>query len=242
MKIGVEVGKPKVSYRETITRKVEDVRGLFKKQTGGRGQYGDCVITLEPYTAAQAAEEELDYTDQIAFENAIVGGVIPKEFIPSVEYGVRQTATTGVKFGYPMINIKVSLTYGSYHDVDSSQVAFEQAGRIALQEAAAQAGPVLLEPIMKVVVTVPNEYLGNITGDISSRRGMILDTEDRDPVKLITAEIPLSELFGYTTDLRGMSQGRASASMEFLEYRAMPRNLQDAMVGEKEKAAKGGKK
>ena len=240
MKIGVEVGKPKVSYREAITKKVSDVRGLFKKQTGGRGQFGDCVITIEPFTAEQAKAEELDFTDNIAFENAIVGGVIPKEFIPSIEYGVRQTAVSGVKFGYPLINVKITLTYGSYHDVDSSQVAFEQAGRIAVQEAVDRAGPQLLEPIMKVVVTVPNDYLGNITGDISSRRGMIIDTEDRGVVKLVTAEIPLSELFGYTTAIRGMSQGRASASMEFLEYRQMPANLQKELA--EGKAGEKGKK
>ncbi len=229
MKINVNVGKPKVSYREAITKKVSDVRGLFKKQTGGRGQFGDCMITLEPCTPEQAAAEELEMEDGVVFVNAIVGGVIPKEFIPSVEYGVRQAAKTGVYAGYPLINIKVTLTYGSYHDVDSSQVAFEQAGRIALQEAVAKAGPTLLEPIMKVVITVPNDYVGNVTGDVSSRRGMILDTEDRDPVKLITSEIPLEELFGYTTSLRGMSQGRASNTMEFLEYRPMPANLVKAI-------------
>jgi len=245
MKVNVETGKPKVSFREAISKKVEDVRGLFKKQSGGRGQFGDCVITLEPFTAEQAEAEELDFTDNIAFENAIVGGVIPKEFIPAVEYGVRQTAVTGVKFGYPLINIKATLTYGSYHDVDSSQVAFEQAGRLALLEAVERAGPQLLEPIMKVVVTVPNDYLGNVTGDISSRRGMILDTEDRDPVKMVTCEIPLSELFGYTTSLRGMSQGRASATMEFLEYRPLPAGLQKEILEEQQgggKEAAGGKK
>ncbi|MFA6044792.1 MAG: elongation factor G [Phycisphaerales bacterium] len=241
MKIGVEVGKPKVSYREAITKKVEDVRGLFKKQSGGRGQFGDCVISLEPFSAAQAEAEELDFDDSIAFENGVVGGVIPKEFIPSVEYGIRQTAITGVKFGYPLINIKATLTYGSYHDVDSSQIAFEQAGRLALLEAVERAGPVLLEPIMKVVITVPNEYLGNVTGDVSSRRGMIIDTDDRGVVKLVNCEIPLSELFGYTTSLRGMSQGRASATMEFLEYRQMPRSQQEEMLGEKNKE-KAGKK
>ncbi|MFZ4574326.1 MAG: elongation factor G [Phycisphaerales bacterium] len=238
MKIGVTVGKPKVSYREAISKKVEDVRGLFKKQSGGRGQFGDCVISLEPFSAEQAAAEELDFEDNIAFENGVVGGVIPKEFIPSIEYGVRTTAKTGVKFGYPLINAKITLTYGSYHDVDSSQIAFEQAGRLALLEAAERAGPVLLEPIMKVVVTVPNDYLGNITADISSRRGMIIDTEDRDPVKLVTCEVPLSEMFGYTTSLRGMSQGRASSTMEFLEYRPMPRSLQEQVV----EAQSGGKK
>jgi elongation factor G len=242
MKINVETGKPKVSYREAISRKVEDVRGLFKKQSGGRGQFGDCVITLEPFTAAQAEADELDFSDNIAFENDVVGGVIPKEFIPSIEYGVRETAKSGVKFGYPLINAKITLTYGSYHDVDSSQVAFEQAGRLALLEAAERAGPQLLEPIMKVVVTVPNDYLGNITGDISSRRGMIIDTEDRDPVKMVTSEIPLSELFGYTTSLRGMSQGRASATMEFVEYRAMPASIQREMMEEKSKGEKAGKK
>ncbi len=241
MKINVNVGKPKVSYREAIQRKVEDIRGLFKKQTGGRGQFGDCVITLEPFTAEQAAAEELDFTDNIAFENGIVGGVIPKEFIPSVEYGVRQTAITGVKFGYPLINIKVTLTYGSYHDVDSSQVAFEQAGRLALLEACERAQPVLLEPIMKVVVTVPNDYLGNVTGDMMSRRGMIIDTEDRDPVKLVTCEVPLSEMFGYTTSLRGMSQGRASSTMEFLEYRPMPAGVMKQIL-EEQQGGKGGKK
>jgi elongation factor G len=242
MKINVNVGKPKVSYREAIQRKVEDVRGLFKKQSGGRGQFGDCVISLEPYTAEQAAEDEIDFTDNIAFENDVVGGVIPKEFIPSIEYGVRQTAVTGVKFGFPLINIKVTLTYGSYHDVDSSQVAFEQAGRIALQEAVERAHPVLLEPIMKVVVTVPNDYLGNVTGDMMSRRGMIIDTEDRDPVKMVTCEVPLSEMFGYTTSLRGMSQGRASNTMEFLEYRPMPASLMKQILEEQQGGKAGAKK
>ncbi len=225
MKINVDVGKPKVSYRETVTKKVEWVRGLFKKQTGGRGQFGDCQIHLEPYSAARAEEEELDYTDLIAFENKIVGGSIPKEFVPSVEYGARQTAVSGAKYGYPMINVKITLVDGSYHAVDSSQIAFEQAGRIAIQEAAERAGCVLLEPIMKVVVTVPNDYLGNVTGDMASRRGMIIDTEDRGVVKLLTCEVPLAEMFGYTTSLRGMSQGRASNTMEFLEYRPMPMSL-----------------
>ncbi len=232
MKINVNVGKPKVSYREAITKTVTDVRGLFKKQTGGRGKFGDAVISLEPFTAQQAAEAELDFEDGVAFENAVVGGVIPKEFIPSVEYGVRQAAKSGVFAGYQLINIKVTLTYGSYHDVDSDQLSFEQAGRIALQEAVARAGATLLEPIMKVVVTVPNDYLGNITGDINSRRGMIIDTDDRGVVKLVTAEIPLEQLFGYTTAIRGMSQGRASATMEFLEYRQMPANLVKAIKEE----------
>ena len=241
MKINVNVGKPKVSYREAISRKVEDVRGLFRKQTGGRGKFGDCTISLEPFTAAQAEEAELDFTDMVAFENDVVGGSIPKEFIPSIEYGVRETAKSGVFAGFPLINIKVTLTEGSYHAVDSDQLSFEQAGRIALQEAGPRANPTLLEPIMKVVVTVPNDYLGNVTGDMMSRRGMIIDTEDRDPVKMVTCEVPLSEMFGYTTSLRGMSQGRASNTMEFLEYRPMPANLVKQIKEGEEKGGPGKK-
>jgi elongation factor G len=175
MKINVEVGKPKVSYRETITRRAEYVRGLHKKQSGGRGQFGDVIIHLEPYTAEQAAEDGIDFVDGVAVENKIVGGAIPKEFIKPCIDGIRETAKTGVKFGYQLINVKATIVDGSYHDVDSSQVAFELAARLALIAAAEQAGAVLLEPIMKVVVTVPDEYLGNITGDISSRRGMIVN-------------------------------------------------------------------
>ena len=230
MKVGVEVGKPRVSYREAIQGSAQNVRGVFKKQTGGRGQFGDCTINLEPFTKEQAEEAGLDFTNSIAFENKVVGGSIPKEFIPSVEAGVRQTAVSGVSAPFPLINIKATLVDGSYHDVDSSQVAFEQAGRLALREAVAKARSVLLEPIMKVVVTTPEEYLGNITGDISSRRGLISNTEDRGIVKIISSEIPLSELFGYTTTIRGLSQGRAANSMEFLEYRAMPGNLQKEVL------------
>jgi elongation factor G len=230
MKVNVEVGKPQVSYREAISRKVEDVRGLFKKQTGGRGQFGDCTINLEPYSAAQAENDELDFSDSIAFENAVVGGSVPKEFIPSIEYGARQAAIAGVTAGFPLINIKITLTEGKYHPVDSSQVAFEQAGRLALQEAVAAAGPILLEPIMKVVITVPEDYFGAVTGDISSRRGMIVEQEDRGNAKIVTCEVPLSEMFGYVGTLRSLTQGRGTNSMEFLEYRPMPRNLQEEVV------------
>ena len=230
MKIGVEVGKPRVSYREAIKGPADGCRGLFKKQSGGRGQFGDCTINIEPYTTEQAEEDGLDFTDNVAFVNGIVGGSIPKEFIPSVEVGVRNTAKSGVSAPFPLINIKVTLTDGKYHDVDSSQVAFEQAGRLALREAVSKAGSILLEPIMKVVIVTPEDYLGNVTGDISSRRGMILDTEDKGIIKEITADVPLSEMFGYTTDLRGMSQGRAANSMEFKEYREMPRNLQQEVI------------
>ena len=230
MKVNVDVGKPRVSYREAITKKAEYVRGKFVKQTGGRGQFGDCTIHLEPFTAEEAKEAELDFTDNFAFENKIAQGRIPKEFIPSVEYGARQAALSGVLAGYQLINLKVTLVDGSYHPVDSSQVAFEQAGRLALHEACAKAGMTLLEPIMKVVITVPDEYFGNITGDVSSRRGLIVDTEERGNVRIVTTEVPLSELFGYTTSIRSMSQGRASASMEPLAYRPLPPNMAKEVI------------
>lgn len=225
MKVGVDVGKPRVSYREAIQGPANDVRGKFVKQSGGRGQYGDVTINLEQFTEAQAEAEGLKFTESVAFENKIVGGSVPKEYIPSVEAGVRQTALSGVTAGYPLINIKVTLIDGSSHQVDSSQIAFEQAGRLALRQAVAKAGSVLLEPVMKVTITTPEDYLGSVTGDVSSRRGMIMDTADRSNTKIITCEVPLSEMFGYTTILRGLSQGRASSTMEFLAYRQMPANL-----------------
>jgi elongation factor G len=230
MKINVEVGRPRVSYRETITGSAKEVRGRFVKQTGGRGQFGDCTVSIEPYTAEQAEEDGLKFTENVAFENKIVGGSIPKEYIPSVEYGVRQTALGGVMAGYQLINIKVSLTDGSYHPVDSSQVAFEQAGRLALNEACRKAGMTLLEPIMKVVVITPEDYFGSVTGDLSSRRGMVVGTEERGNTKVITAEVPLSEMFGYVTTLRSLTQGRANSSMEPLTYRPLPPNLAKEVV------------
>lgn len=229
-KINVEVGKPQVSYRESITGTANTVRGKFVKQTGGRGQFGDVTINLEPYTAEQAAEEGLDFKDSVAFENKIVGGAVPKEFIPSIEAGIRATAKSGVLIGFPLINIKATLVDGSYHPVDSSQVAFEQAARLALTDACSKAKVTLLEPIMKVTITTPDEYFGNVTGDLSGRRGMIVNTEKRGNAQIITAEVPLSEMFGYTTTLRSMSQGRATSSMEPLEYRPMPANLVKEVV------------
>jgi elongation factor G len=230
MKIGVNVGKPRVAYRETITGRAEKVRGLFKKQTGGRGQFGDAVVNVSPMTKEEAEGEELVMKDGVVFVDAIAGGVIPREFIPSVEYGARQAAASGILGGYPVINVKVELVYGSYHDVDSSQIAFEQAGALAFREACTKAGLALLEPIMKLVVTTPDEFFGNVSGDIASRRGQIVDSEMRGVVRLVTAEVPLSELFGYTTSLRSMSQGRASSSMEPLTYRIMPDRLKDEVL------------
>ena len=232
MKVGVTVGKPRVSYRETIQQTAEKVRGLFKKQTGGRGQFGDAVITVSPYTAEQAEADDVKMKNNIAFVDGIVGGVIPREYIPSVEVGVRQAASSGVIGGYPLINVKVELTYGSYHDVDSSQVAFEQAGALAFRQAVMKAGPALLEPIMRLTVTTPDEYFGTVSGDISSRRGHIVDSELRGVVRIITAEVPLQQMFGYTTVLRSMTQGRATSSMEPAEYRIMPDRLKDEVLAE----------
>jgi elongation factor G len=230
MKINVTVGKPRVSYRETISGAANDVRGLFKKQTGGRGQFGDAVVNVMPFTKEQAEADGLKMVDGICFVDKITGGVIPREYIPSVEYGARQAAASGVLGGYPMINVKVELVFGSYHDVDSSQVAFEQAGALAFRQACTKAGLALLEPIMKLTVTTPDEFFGNVSGDIASRRGQINDSEMRGNVRIISAEVPLSELFGYTTTLRSMTQGRATSTMEPLEYRIMPDRLKDAVL------------
>ncbi len=229
MKIGVNVGRPRVAYRETVQQKAE-ARGTHKKQTGGRGQFGDAVITLEPFTAAQAEEAGLHFKDHFAFENKIVGGAIPREFIPSVEAGCRAAARSGVLAGYPLINVKVTLIDGSFHEVDSSQIAFEQAGVLAFREASRKAKLQLLEPVMKVIVTTPEDFLGNVTGDLNRRRGMIVDTQQRGNTRVVVAEAPLAEMFGYSTTLRGMSQGRAAYSMEPLDYRPVPENVARAIL------------
>jgi len=230
MKIGVKVGKPRVSYRETITGTAEKIRGLFKKQSGGRGQYGDAVVSVSPITPEEAEAQELEMENGVVFVDGISQGVIPREFIPSVEYGVRQAAASGILGGYPVQNVRCELVYGSYHDVDSSQIAFEQAGALAFREACTRAGLALLEPIMKVVVVTPDEYFGSVSGDLASRRGNIIDSELRTVVRIITAEVPLSEMFGYTTTLRGMTQGRATSTMEPATYRVMPDRLRDEVL------------
>jgi elongation factor G len=229
MKINVTVGQPRVAYRETITKKAE-AKGVHKKQTGGRGQFGDCTITVEPYTAEQAEADGLKFVDGMAFENKVIGGAIPREYIPSVEAGCRSTFMSGVLAGYPMVNVKVTLLDGSYHDVDSSQVAFEQAGILAFREACRKANLVLLEPIMKVDVTTPDEFFGSVTGDLNRRRSLITDQEQRGTTRIVTGEAPLSEMFGYATELRGMTQGRASYSMEPLAYREVPSNIAKAVL------------
>jgi len=225
LKIGVNVGTPRVSYRETITGVAENVRGKFIKQSGGRGQFGDVVMNVRPMTLAEAEEQELVMKNGVVFIDNISHGAIPREYVPSVQHGVRNASSSGILGGYPMVNICCELVDGSYHEVDSSQVAFEQAGALGFREACTKAGLALLEPIMKVIITTPDEFFGPVSGDLASRRGQINDSELRGIVRIITAEVPLSEMFGYTTVLRGMTQGRASSTMEPSEYRLMPESL-----------------
>ncbi|MGC8624829.1 MAG: elongation factor G [Phycisphaerae bacterium] len=225
MKVDVTVGKPKVAYKETITKTAE-AQGKHIKQSGGRGQYGDCWIKLEPYVPV----EDDDSEDSLLFINDIKGGSIPREYIPSVEYGVRQAAKSGVLGGFPMLNMKVVLFDGSYHDVDSSQIAFEQAGILAMQAACKKAGPVLLEPIMKLQVTTPIEFAGPVQGDISSRRAMIENTENRGNTQVIDATVPLANMFGYSTILRSLTQGRANYTMEPHSYAQVPNHVKDEVL------------
>ncbi|MFT4101830.1 MAG: elongation factor G [Burkholderiaceae bacterium] len=221
---GVEasVGKPQVAYRETIRKKVTDIEGKFIKQSGGRGQYGHVVITVEP---GEDAEKNFEFVD------AIKGGVVPREFIPAVEKGIEETLPAGVLAGYPVVNVKVTLTFGSYHDVDSNENAFKQAGSMAFKDGMRKANPVLLEPMMSVEVETPEDYAGTVMGDLSSRRGMVQGMEDMvGGGKAIRAEVPLSEMFGYATTLRSLTQGRATYTMEFKQYAEAPKNVADAII------------
>ncbi|SFZ75977.1 elongation factor G [Chitinimonas taiwanensis] len=223
---GVEanVGAPQVAYRETITKIATDVEGKHAKQSGGKGQYGHCVITVEPSGEGKGYQ----------FIDEIKGGTIPREFIPSVDKGIQNTLKSGVLAGFPVVDVKVRLTFGSYHDVDSSQIAFELAGSLAFKEAMRRAGPVILEPMMAVEIETPEDYMGDIMGDISSRRGMLQGMDDNPAGgKMIKAEVPLSEMFGYSTTLRSMSQGRATYSMEFKHYSEAPRNVAEAIINKK---------
>ena len=219
-KVEANVGKPQVAYRETIRKVVDRAEGKFVRQSGGRGQYGHVVLRLEPAEAGSGFH----------FENAIVGGVIPKEFIPAVEKGVEEQLQNGVLAGYPMLDIKATLHDGSYHDVDSSEVAFKVAGSMALREGASHADPVLLEPVMKVEVVTPDEFLGPVNGDLSRRRGVLEGTDDSPSGVIIRAEVPLSEMFGYATDLRSATQGRATYTMEFSRYAEAPQSVTDTIV------------
>jgi elongation factor G len=217
--VDANVGRPQVAYRETVREQVNKVEGRFVRQTGGRGQYGHVVINLEP-----APEEGFD------FINKIKGGVIPTEFIPAVEQGIEEALGSGVKAGYPMVDVRVELIDGSYHDVDSSEMAFKIAGSIAVQEAARRAKPVLLEPVMAVEVVTPEEFLGDVIGDLSRRRGKVQGQEPRGNAVAIHAFVPLGEMFGYATDVRSSTQGRATYTMQFERYEEVPANIAEQIV------------
>ncbi|PMS34630.1 translation elongation factor 2 (EF-2/EF-G) [Trinickia symbiotica] len=225
---GVEatVGKPQVAYRETIRATATDVEGKFVKQSGGRGQYGHAVITLEPHEQGKGYE----------FLDEIKGGVIPREYIPAVDKGIQETLKSGVLAGFPVVDVKVHLTFGSYHDVDSNENAFRMAGSMAFKEAMRRASPVLLEPMMAVEVETPEDYMGNVMGDLSGRRGIVQGMEDMvGGGKIVRAEVPLSEMFGYSTSLRSLTQGRATYTMEFKHYAEAPRNVAEAIISAKTK-------
>ncbi|HQS31111.1 MAG: elongation factor G [Polaromonas sp. 39-63-203] len=225
---GVEanVGKPQVAYRETIRKTIEDAEGKFVRQSGGKGQYGHVVLKIEPNEPGKGIE----------FVDAIKGGVVPREYIPAVEKGINEAVTAGVLAGYPVVDVKVTLHFGSYHDVDSNELAFKMAAIFGFKEGCRKASPVILEPMMAVEVETPEDYAGNVMGDLSSRRGMVQGMEDMvGGGKAIKAEVPLSEMFGYSTTLRSMSQGRATYSMEFKHYSEAPRNVSEAIMAARAK-------
>jgi elongation factor G len=217
--VEANVGKPQVAYRETIRKAVKQ-EGKFVRQSGGKGQYGHVVLEIEPQ------ERGKGYT----FENAIVGGVVPKEYIPAVDKGIQEAVANGVMAGYPIVDVKVRLIDGSYHDVDSSEMAFKIAGSMGFKEGFNKANPVLLEPIMKVEVVTPEDYLGDVMGDVSRRRGILQGQDDSPSGKVINAMVPLGEMFGYATTLRSMSQGRATFSMEFDHYAEAPANIAESVI------------
>ncbi|MEZ4522830.1 MAG: elongation factor G [Thermomicrobiales bacterium] len=214
-KVHANVGRPQVAYRETISRHVDNVEGRFVRQSGGRGQFGHVVISVEP----------LDRGEGFVFEDNIVGGAIPREFISPVQSGIAEALETGGPSGFPVVDIKVSLNDGSYHDVDSSEMAFKIAGSMAIQEAMRRGGPVVLEPVMKVEVTTPEEYMGDVIGQLNAKRGRIEGMEPRSGAQIVRALVPLASMFGYTTELRSMTQGRATSTMEFAHYEPLPAAL-----------------
>jgi len=221
---GVEanVGAPQVAYREAIKKPVE-IEGKFVKQSGGKGQYGHVWLKMEPNEPGKGFE----------FIDAIKGGSVPREFIPAVEKGLRETLPAGVVAGYPVVDVKVTLFDGSYHDVDSNENAFKMAASMAFKDGMRKADPILLEPMMAVEVETPEDYFGDLMGDLSSRRGMIQGMEDNASGKVVRAEVPLAEMFGYSTTMRSLSQGRATYSMEFKHYTEAPRNVAEAVVNKK---------
>jgi elongation factor G len=221
-KVEANVGRPQVAYRETLTKTVVS-EGLFKRQSGGRGQYGHCWLRIEPNDPGHG----------FTFKNEVVGGVIPKEYIPAIEQGVIEALNTGVVAGYPMVDVRVAVTDGSYHDVDSNEMAFKVAASIGFKEGARKAGPILLEPIFELEVTCPEDYLGDVIGNLNQRRGHISEINDRFGVKVVSAKVPLAEMFGYATDLRNMTSGRANFSMQFSHYEPVPKAVEEKIVGER---------
>ncbi len=219
-KVEANVGKPQVAYRETIRKPIEKAEGKFVRQSGGRGQYGHVVFKIEPQEPGKGYE----------FINEIVGGVVPKEYIPAVDKGVQEQMQNGIIAGYPVVDVKVTLCDGSYHDVDSSEMAFKIAGSMGFKDGATKASPVILEPVMKVEVVTPEEHLGAVNGDLNRRRGILQGTDDSPAGKIIRAEVPLSEMFGYATDLRSATQGRATYTMEFSKYSEVPANIAEGIA------------
>jgi elongation factor G len=218
-KVDANVGKPQVAYRETVRQKAE-AQGRFVRQTGGRGQYGDVWLEVEPSEPGEG----------VVFENKLKGPAIPREYVPAVEKGIREAAETGVLAGYPVVDIKVSLTDGSYHDVDSNEMAFKIAASMGFKEGCRKAKPVLLEPVMDVEVVAPSEYQGAVVGDLNSRRGRIVSMDSRGNAHVIRANVPLGQMFGYATDVRSMTQGRATYTMQFARYEEVPRNIAEEIM------------
>jgi elongation factor G len=218
-KVEANIGRPQVAYRETVRQEVE-AEGKFVRQSGGRGQYGHVKIRLTPLQPGNGYE----------FENAIVGGVVPREYISSVDKGIQESMESGVIAGYPVVDVKVTLFDGSYHEVDSSEMAFKVAGSMALKNATKAANPVLLEPLMNVEVVTPEDYMGDVMGDLNRRRGIVQGMEDSPSGKIVTAHVPLSEMFGYATDLRSQTQGRATYTMEFDHYAEAPASVAEEVV------------
>ena len=219
-KVEANVGKPQVAYRETATKPVMNAEGKFVRQSGGRGQYGHAIINMYPQEPGKGYE----------FENKIVGGVVPKEYITPIDKGIQEALNSGVLAGYPVVDIKVELIDGSYHEVDSSEAAFKVAGSMAIKDALKKGSSVILEPMMAVEVETPEEYMGDVMGNLSSRRGQIQGMGDRGNAKTIKAKVPLSEMFGYATDLRSTTQGRASYTMQFDSYEAVPKNVAEEII------------
>ena len=219
-KVEANVGKPQVAYRESATKPVMGAEGKFVRQSGGRGQYGHAVINMYPTEPGEG----------YSFENKIVGGVVPKEYIPSIDKGIQEALNSGVLAGYPVEDVRVELIDGSYHEVDSSEAAFKIAGSMAIKDALKKGAPVILEPMMAVEVETPEEYIGFVMGDIPSRRGLIQGQDKRGNAAIVSAKVPLSNMFGYATDLRSGTQGRASYTMQFDSYEAVPKNIQEEII------------